>query len=106
LVFDPESKDGVSECEPPDGGVCDDWHMTRKNSQLHPIIRFTSRSERKTEGEGCPELKYRESSESYDTTYIISPGNSALKKQTSTTNTSIYHFTGDKNGDRQNAITS
>jgi hypothetical protein len=47
-MFDPESKDDVSECELPDGGMCDNWHVTRKNSQLHPIIRFTSGSERQS----------------------------------------------------------
>jgi hypothetical protein len=85
LIFYPESKDGVSACEQPDGGVCDNWHMTRKNSRLHPIIGLQVGSKNKANGEGCPEVKEGESSESYDATYTLSPGNLALRKQMSTT---------------------
>ena len=51
-MLDPEPNYDVSECEPPEGGVCDNWRMTWKNSQLHPIIRFTSGNERQSRRRG------------------------------------------------------
>jgi len=100
LILHPAPKYDVSECEPPEGGVCDNCHTTRKIGSYIPSYDLQAGAKDKADGEGCSELKKREGSESYDTTYIRSPGNSALRKQMSTTNTRIYDFTGDINGDR------
>jgi hypothetical protein len=62
LILDPDSDGGdISDCDQPDSDVYN-WHMTRKNSQLHPTLRFTSGVKRRSSQRKLSRLQYRQKS--------------------------------------------
>jgi hypothetical protein len=72
LILEQDPDGDFFDCEEPDSDMYDNWHITRKNSQLHLSKGLQVRSKDEADGGGVQDYNKDESRMSYDTasTYI------------------------------------